>query len=101
MARVARRRSLRRTAYLDDANHDPKPFLWTVYPDKIIAAVSRGRQALESIHWDISVTARLLVWVEIGRCGSNLCRSARGSLLLRRIPEQPGRYEPQRGEESG
>src|SRR5215211_5543741 len=36
--------------YLDEANHDPKPFIWTADPDKIIAAVSRGRQALESIH---------------------------------------------------
>src|SRR5499426_3164204 len=24
--------------YLDEANHDPKPFLWTAHPDKIIAA---------------------------------------------------------------
>jgi len=36
--------------YLDEANHDPKPFTWTAHPDKIIAAVNRGRQALESIH---------------------------------------------------
>ena len=36
--------------YLDETNHDPKPFLWTAHPDKIIAAVNRGRQALESIH---------------------------------------------------
>src|SRR6188508_3864700 len=36
--------------YLDEANHDPKPFTWTAHPDKIIAAVSRGRQTLESIH---------------------------------------------------
>ena len=33
--------------YLDETNHDPKPFLWTAHPDKIIAAVNRGRQALE------------------------------------------------------
>ena len=36
--------------YLDEANHDPKPFVWTAHPDKIIAAVKRGRQTLESIH---------------------------------------------------
>jgi len=36
--------------YLDEANHDPKPFTWTADPDKIIAAVKRGRQALDSIH---------------------------------------------------
>ena len=35
--------------YLAEANHDPKPFTWTANPDKIIAAVNRGRQALESI----------------------------------------------------
>jgi hypothetical protein len=36
--------------YLNEANHDPKPFVWTANPDKIMAAVNRGRQALESIH---------------------------------------------------
>jgi len=36
--------------YLDEANHDPKPFLWTAQPDKIIAAVKCSRQALDSIH---------------------------------------------------
>jgi hypothetical protein len=36
--------------YLAQANHDPKPFVWTANPDKIIAAVNRGRQALDSIH---------------------------------------------------
>jgi transposase len=36
--------------YLDEANHDPKPFVWTADPDKIISAVNRGRQVLESIH---------------------------------------------------
>src|SRR5215204_5361220 len=36
--------------YLEEANHDPKPFIWTANPDKIIAAVGRGHQTLESIH---------------------------------------------------
>src|SRR5215211_4593884 len=36
--------------YLDEANHDPKPFTWTAHADKIIAAVIRGHQALDSIH---------------------------------------------------
>jgi len=36
--------------YLDEANQDPKPFTWTADPNKIIAAVNRGRQALDSIH---------------------------------------------------
>ena len=36
--------------YVAEANRDPKPFVWTADPDKIIAAAHRGRQALESIH---------------------------------------------------
>ena len=36
--------------YLDEANKKPKPFLWTADPDRIIAAVKRGYQALDSIH---------------------------------------------------
>jgi len=36
--------------YLDEANDDPRPFTWTADPDKIIAAVRRGHQALDSIH---------------------------------------------------
>jgi len=36
--------------YINEANNDPKPFVWTADPDKIIAAVNRGRQVLDSIH---------------------------------------------------
>jgi DDE superfamily endonuclease len=36
--------------YLVEANRDPKPFVWTAHPDKIITAVNRGRQASDSIH---------------------------------------------------
>ncbi|HTR12835.1 MAG TPA: IS630 family transposase, partial [Roseiarcus sp.] len=35
--------------FLDDHNAHPKPFQWVADPDTIIAAVRRGRQALESI----------------------------------------------------
>src|SRR5512144_2924777 len=35
--------------FIEEANGDPKPFVWTADPDKIIAAVKRGHQALESI----------------------------------------------------
>jgi hypothetical protein len=31
-------------------NAEPKPFTWTVDPDKIIQAVRRGHQVLDSIH---------------------------------------------------
>src|SRR5712672_830056 len=36
--------------YLAEHNQQPKPFTWTADPDKIIAAVKRGHQALDSIH---------------------------------------------------
>jgi transposase len=36
--------------FLDQTNNDPKPFTWTADRDKIIAAVKRGHQLLDSIH---------------------------------------------------
>jgi hypothetical protein len=36
--------------FLDETNKMPKPFTWTADPDKIIAAVKRGHQVLDSIH---------------------------------------------------
>jgi len=36
--------------FVADHNQQPKPFVWTADPDKIIAAASRGHQTLESIH---------------------------------------------------
>jgi transposase len=36
--------------FLAETNDEPKPFIWTADPDKIIAAVDRGRQVLDSIH---------------------------------------------------
>jgi transposase len=36
--------------FIDDTNQQPKPFVWTAKPRKILAAVKRGRQVLESIH---------------------------------------------------
>ena len=36
--------------YLAQANDDPRPFRWTKDPDKIIAAVRRGHQVLDSHH---------------------------------------------------
>jgi hypothetical protein len=35
---------------LAETNNNPKPFTWTADPDKIIAAVRRGHQVLDSIH---------------------------------------------------
>ena len=36
--------------FLAETNHEPKPFIWTAHSDKIIAAIDRGRQALDSTH---------------------------------------------------
>jgi transposase len=36
--------------FIDEANRDPKPFIWTAKPRKILAAVKRGRKVLDSIH---------------------------------------------------
>jgi transposase len=36
--------------FIAETNQMPKPFTWTADPDKIIAAVRRGHQALDSIH---------------------------------------------------
>ena len=35
--------------FLAETNDNPKPFVWTADPDKIIAAVRRGNQVLDSI----------------------------------------------------
>jgi transposase len=35
--------------FIAETNRDPRPFTWTADPDKIIAAVGRGHQMLESI----------------------------------------------------
>jgi transposase len=36
--------------FVAEANDAPRPFCWTKDPDKIIAAVRRGHQALDSLH---------------------------------------------------
>lgn len=36
--------------FLAETNHNPKPFTWTADPAKIIAAVKRGHQVLDSVH---------------------------------------------------
>ncbi len=36
--------------FVAETNKNPKPFSWTADPDRIIAAVKRGYQALDSIH---------------------------------------------------
>jgi len=36
--------------FVAETNNDPKPFVWTAGPKKIIAAVRRGYQVLDSFH---------------------------------------------------
>jgi transposase len=36
--------------YLAETNGDPKPFVWTATPERIIEKVRRGNQALDQIH---------------------------------------------------
>jgi len=36
--------------YLVEHNQDPTPFTWTADPQRVLAAVNRGNQALESLH---------------------------------------------------
>jgi hypothetical protein len=36
--------------FVAQTNAQPKPFVWTADPNKIIAAVKRGHQVLDSIH---------------------------------------------------
>jgi transposase len=36
--------------FIAETNGDPKPFVWTADPRRVLAAVKRGKQALESVH---------------------------------------------------
>jgi len=36
--------------FLAETNSDPKPFIWTADPKRVLAAVKRGKEALESLH---------------------------------------------------
>ena len=38
------------TRFVAESNSDPKPFVWTADPKRVLAAVKRGKQALESVH---------------------------------------------------
>jgi hypothetical protein len=47
------------TRFLDDHNTHSKPFEWVADPNKIIAAVRRGHQVLDSIHCDLESAGQL------------------------------------------
>ena len=46
--------ALRDQRFVADHNQQPKPFVWTADPNKIIQAVRRGHQVLDSIHSQVS-----------------------------------------------
>jgi hypothetical protein len=43
--------------FVADIIADPKPFVWTADPKRVLAAVKRGKQTLESIHQPSSLAA--------------------------------------------
>ena len=36
--------------FAEETNSNPKPFVWTADPKRVLAAVKRGNEKLESIH---------------------------------------------------
>ena len=36
--------------FVAETNADPKPFVWTADPKRVLAAVKRGKQTLKSLH---------------------------------------------------
>jgi transposase len=36
--------------FVEETNDQPKPFVWTADPNRVLAAVNRGKQKLESLH---------------------------------------------------
>src|SRR5687767_9813819 len=36
--------------YIAEHNTEPKPFVWTADPDRVLAAINRGKRAFESAH---------------------------------------------------
>ena len=51
--------------FLEDHNQQSQPFTWTADPDKIIAAVRRGHQALDSIHWVTGSNSRISSFLRV------------------------------------
>ena len=36
--------------FIAGTNSNPKPFIWTANPNRVLAAVKRGKQTLKSLH---------------------------------------------------
>ena len=71
--------------FLVEANDSPRPFHWTKDPDKIIAAVRRGHQTLDSIHSHVrqfkqqarkffACFASCSAWPPLGRAGGTIMK---------------------------
>jgi len=58
--------------FLAEHNQSSKPFVWTADPDKIIAAVRRGHQVLDSIHYGVCAV------VLTAPCAFAIARKSRG-----------------------
>jgi hypothetical protein len=80
--------------FLAETNADPRPFRWTKCPDKIIAAVKRGHQVLDSIHSHVrhfKMQARILLaclpsrsaWPPLGKAGGTIMKTTVDHALMR------------------
>ena len=61
--------------FLKETNDHPKPFVWTADPDKIIAAVRRGYQALDAVHVTITTSQRIEAGSIRGLIEQPMCRT--------------------------
>jgi transposase len=68
--------------FLRGTNDDPKPFTWAAEPDKIIAAVRRGHQVLDSLHWGCGQARTPAPRRERGELGQGRVRAARSAAWM-------------------
>ena len=71
--------------FLDETNDNPKPFTWTADPNKIIAAVKRGHQVLDSL--DLQGCLRAVVESEVVRTEWDEGRTALGFVDILKASE--------------
>src|SRR5208282_963860 len=57
--------------FVAETNFDPKPFVWTADPKRVLAAVKRGKETLESIHYVLLLHAFDAAVLLLGRTLSN------------------------------
>ena len=72
--------------FVEETNHDPKPFVWTADPNRVLAAVTRGKQALESVHVDIGSRFLLVQFLLTSSIGKPRCRRPISRWLTRAKP---------------